>query len=244
MITEYHAAKVIFLCQYQLVDLIKQSFSEFTQLDIQGMDGTDHYIPNPPEFDWHVPLMSLPRAFNTRPDNVSSAPYLKVCPIDLPSIKKLRVGLVWSGNYWQHSINIAGIHRRRNLHLSQLLPLFTVPDIEWVSLQKDEPASQIAELGLPIDDTYINKSTSFADTAAIIASLDLAICVDTAVCHLVGALGIPAVVLSRYDACWRWLRDREDTPWYTKTVVYTQPIPGDWTTVIAKTVNYLSTFKK
>jgi ADP-heptose:LPS heptosyltransferase len=79
----------------------------------------------------------------------------------------------------------------------------------------------------------------FMDTAAIIQNLDLVISVDTSVVHLAGALGKPVWVLSRYDACWRWLRNRETNPWYPTARVFGQPRPGDWSSVIANVHNAL-----
>ena len=72
-----------------------------------------------------------------------------------------------------------------------------------------------------------------ADTAALIAGLDLVIGVDTAVVHLAGALARPVWVLSRFDGCWRWLHDRDDSPWYPTLRLFRQPCPGDWDSVIA-----------
>jgi len=74
----------------------------------------------------------------------------------------------------------------------------------------------------------------FDDTAALVAGLDLVISVDTAVAHLAGALGRPVWVLSRYDACWRWLAGRRDSPWYPSLRLYRQPNPGDWESLLAE----------
>jgi ADP-heptose:LPS heptosyltransferase len=73
----------------------------------------------------------------------------------------------------------------------------------------------------------------FADTAAIIASLDLVIAVDSAVAHLAATMGKPVWLLDRFDACWRWLSDRLDSPWYPGLRIYRQPRPGDWASVVA-----------
>jgi ADP-heptose:LPS heptosyltransferase len=79
----------------------------------------------------------------------------------------------------------------------------------------------------------------FADTAALVANLDLVISVDTAVAHLAAALGKPVWLLDRFDPCWRWLTGRRDSPWYPTLRIYRQPQPGDWDTVLAEVVRDL-----
>jgi hypothetical protein len=125
------------------------------------------------------------------------------------------------------------VDRRRSLQLRQFAPFAAVPGIQWVNLQKGPPASQLASppRGLQILD-LMDQVDDFADTAALLAHLDLVITVDTSVAHLAGALGKPVWMLSRYDACWRWLRDRSDSPWYPTMRIYRQPRPGDWDAVI------------
>jgi hypothetical protein len=81
---------------------------------------------------------------------------------------------------------------------------------------------------------FTDEWRDFADTAALIATLDLAISVDTSVAHLAGALGRPLWLLARFDACWRWLRGRDDSPWYPSARLFRQSIPGDWDGVIAR----------
>ncbi len=80
----------------------------------------------------------------------------------------------------------------------------------------------------------------FADTAALMECLDLVIAVDTAAAHLAGALGRPVWLLNRHDTCWRWLRDRDDSPWYPTLRQFRQPAPGDWASVIARVGNALA----
>jgi hypothetical protein len=86
-------------------------------------------------------------------------------------------------------------------------------------------------LGLRVVDRT-GELADFTDTAALIENLDLVIAVDTAVAHLVGALGKPLWLLNRHNTCWRWLLDREDSPWYPTARIFRQPSPGDWTSVI------------
>jgi hypothetical protein len=110
-----------------------------------------------------------------------------------------------------------------------------VPEVRFVSLQKDPAAGQAVH-GLPGLDLVDPMRTviDFADTAALIQVLDLVIAVDTSVPHLAGALGKPVWLLSRFDACWRWLWGRTDSPWYPTLRLFRQPRPGDWTPVLAE----------
>jgi hypothetical protein len=107
-------------------------------------------------------------------------------------------------------------------------------------LQKGAPAAQRADLPpalRPFD--VMDEIEDFADTAALCTHLDLVITVDTSVAHLAGALGRPVWILSRYDGCWRWLLDREDSPWYPTARLFRQRSPGDWDEVIARVAKAL-----
>ncbi|MCZ2496549.1 tetratricopeptide repeat protein [Xylophilus sp. Kf1] len=188
------------------------------------------------EHDYWVPLLSLPLFCGTTLATIpGDTPYLSADRRDiarwaprLPATGR-RIGLVWRGNV-QHD-NDAD---RSLPGLSVLAPLWRVPGLAFVSLQKwageDEarqppPGQLLLHLGSDID--------SFADSAAILAQLDLLICVDTAACHLAGALGLPCwVMLPAWRNDWRWLRDRDDTPWYGRTRLFRQARRGDWCGVV------------
>jgi hypothetical protein len=107
--------------------------------------------------------------------------------------------------------------------------------VEWVSLQKDSPAMQASQApeGMQLLD-LMDQVSDFADTAAIIANLDLVISVDTSVVHLAGALGKPIWLLNRFDTCWRWLLERDGSPWYPTLRQFRQKAPGDWEGVIER----------
>jgi ADP-heptose:LPS heptosyltransferase len=113
--------------------------------------------------------------------------------------------------------------------------LFELSGFHFFSLQKGGGAVSEA---LPLTD-YMDEMSDFADTAALIANLDLVIAVDTAVAHLAAALGKPVWVLNRFDSCWRWLRDRQDSPWYPSVRLFRQPEPGNWQAVIEKVIEEL-----
>ena len=188
-----------------------------------------------PAFDYHCPLLSLPLAFKTTLNTIPApSPYLhsEASKVDFWARRlgvktKPRVGLVWSGS------TIHKNDRDRSLALQSLLPY--LPDtIEYVSLQKevrdaDQPALQssaIRHFGVALED--------FSDSAALCDLMDLVISVDTAVAHLAGALGKKTWVLLPYAPDWRWLLNREDSPWYPSLKLYRQDRNGDWTGVLGR----------
>jgi tetratricopeptide (TPR) repeat protein len=197
----------------------------------------------PPAFDVHCPLLSLPLALGTTLETIPAAvPYLFADPdqarawrIRLGALPGLRVGLVWAGNPRPADPATTAIDPRRSIALARLAPLGAVPGVSFVSLQKGDRADEAKAPppGMVLHD-WTDELWDFADTAALIAGLDLVISVDTSVVHLAGALGKPVWVLNRYDACWRWLHDRTDSPWYPTARLFRQPSFGDWDSVIAE----------
>ena len=195
-----------------------------------------------PDFDTHCPLLSLPLVLGTTLETIpASTPYLAPDPRDVETWRKRlprdhrarRVGLVWSGNPRPDMPWAACVDRRRSIPLRHFAPLGGIPGVQYVSLQKGPPAAELdaASPVLPIFDP-MDAVEDFADTAALLAHIDLVITVDTSVAHLAGALAKPVWMLSRFDGCWRWLRDRSDSPWYPSMRIYRQPRPGDWDSVI------------
>jgi Flp pilus assembly protein TadD len=192
-------------------------------------------------FDYHIPLMSLPRIFDTQLETIpAEIPYLHADE-DLAQQwsqhiqnDDFKVGLVWAGS---------PTHRRdleRSLNLEQLAPLTQLQGVTFYSLQMGPAAQQIANApaGMKIIDLG-KEIIDFADTAAIIANLDLVISVDTAVAHLAGALGKPVWVLLYYPAEWRWLLDRDDSPWYPTMRLFRQGSDRDWSMVIQRLISAL-----
>ena len=119
------------------------------------------------------------------------------------------------------------------MNLSQLQPLLDVEGIRFYNLQAGEPVTQIDAFGLRSRITdHMPHVKDFLDTAAFVENLDLVITVDTSVAHLAGALGKPVWILSRYDACWRWLQNRRQNPWYPTVRVFGQAVMGNWNAVI------------
>ncbi|MBX7200623.1 MAG: tetratricopeptide repeat protein [Rhodospirillaceae bacterium] len=178
-----------------------------------------------PAFDLHCPLMSLPLAFGTV---ARHTPYIQAAPSDwstrLPSGR--RIGLAWSGNPALKN------DRHRSIPLARFAPL--MDGTALVSAQKDfRPGDAAFAQGCIAD--FGAELADFADTAALIAALDVVISVDTAAAHLAGALGKPVYILLPYIGTdWRWGVDGETTPWYPTAKLLRQPAPGDWDSVIAR----------
>jgi Flp pilus assembly protein TadD len=198
-----------------------------------------------PRFDFHCSFNGLPRAFETTLETIPcDVPYLAADPTlvrrwgdRLPVGDALRVGLCWAGQARPWLAGFVGLDRRRSADLATLAPLAAVPGVRFVSLQKGVAAGGMAgfELLDVMDDVR-----DFADTAAIVANLDLVISVDTSVLHLAGAMGKPVFLLDRYDNCWRWLSGREDSPWYPSLRIFRQQHSGDWAPVIARVATALA----
>jgi hypothetical protein len=143
----------------------------------------------------------------------------------------LRVGLVWAGKP-----DLQEVDRKRSLRFEQVAPILGLEGVSFVSLQKGEAAEkQLAEspFASSVRD-WTAEFGDFADTAALIENLDLVIGVDTSVIHLAGALGKPVWLLNRFNTCWRWLLDRDDSPWYPTLRQFRQTQPGDWAGVFAR----------
>jgi hypothetical protein len=181
-----------------------------------------------PAHDAQAPLLSLPRIFGTEAETIPAAiPYLQAPPwtgVKLPAQK--RVGLCWAGNPRAFSRVLAQVDARRSIAPAAFAPLFTVPDVTFVSLQKEGPEMPYKLINL------MHQAQDFADTAALISNLDLVISVDTAVAHLAGALGKPVWLLNRFGPCWRWLQNRTDSPWYPTMLIFNQTAIGAWDSVI------------
>jgi hypothetical protein len=190
-----------------------------------------------PPFDVHCPLLSLAHGFGTELATIPSAtPYLAApsealsrWAMRFPVSTQPRVGVVWSGNPRHEN------DHRRSLSFDEFRPVLMAPGIEFFSLQKNaKPADAAALAALPHVTDLGSELATFADTAAVIAHLDVVIAVDTSVAHLAGALGKPVWVLLPFAPDWRWLLGRDDSPWYPSARLFRQPRIGDWQTVAAE----------
>jgi Glycosyltransferase family 9 (heptosyltransferase) len=189
-----------------------------------------------PAFDLHCPLLSLPLAFGTQPETIPAAvPYLAAPEQRLAEWRDRlppggpRAGFVWSGQPSHKN------DANRSIPLARLAALFDDPRLRCFSLQSGlRDADSEALRGLPNLVHLGGEFRDFADTAAVIALLDVVVSVDTAVAHLAGAMGKPVVILVPHAADFRWLRGRDDSPWYPTAKLFRQPAFGDWDSVIVR----------
>ncbi len=196
-----------------------------------------------PHADVHCPLLSLPFVFQASLENIPcSVPYLRAELSDIQKWKvelnadpaKLKVGLVWAGRPTHENDG------NRSMPLSLLAPLSAVAGVSFYSLQKGPAAEQVLNTprGFVVIDRT-NELNDFADTAGLIENLDLVISVDTAIVHLTGAMGKPVWTLLPQIPDWRWLMDREDSPWYPTMRLFRQDSAGDWEKVVQRVVHAL-----
>ncbi len=200
---------------------------------LPGADSVITWDDPVPPVDLQCPLMSLPLAFNTELDSVPAAtPYLHASPVRqadwlarLGPRARPRIGLAWWGR--QHI-------PLRSLPLATLAPLLQRQEFEFHALQpeiRDEDRHLVIDHSAALQD--------FADTAALASCMDLVISIDTSVAHLAGALGLPTWVLLPFSADCRWLRGRDDSPWYPTMRLFRQPERGDWAGVVAAVIRAL-----
>lgn len=220
-------ARVIIACQKELVRLLRK---------VGDVEQVLAYGDRIPEFDLHCPLLRLPLIFDTTIETIpADIPYIKADPYLVAAwrekLKKdragLKVGLVWAGR--PTHVN----DRNRSCPPGLLLNLTGQDGVTFYSLQKGDAARTAKDFGnSAMFADYSRWLDDFSDTAAFTENLDLVISVDTAVAHLAGALGKPVWTMLPYAPDWRWMLNREDTPWYPTMRLFRQPAPGDWHSVI------------
>ncbi len=210
---------------------------------VPGVDKVVTHDAPVPRFDVQIPVLSLPRIFQTTletvPDRVPyvTAPELHNLRLSRPAASKLAVGIVWAGSPTQV------YDRRRSCPMDRFLALMGLADVTFYSLQKGEAAKQLRLSGAAALVTDLSgRLNDFADTAAVLDQLDLVIAVDTAVAHLAGALGRPVWILLSYAGDWRCPPGRKDSPWYPTMRLFQQDRPGDWDGVMARVLAALRDF--
>jgi tetratricopeptide (TPR) repeat protein len=185
-------------------------------------------------WDLHCSLPSLPRLMGTTLATIpASVPYLRADPAKaalwrnrLEGTGKRKIGVAWAGSPRHPS------DEQRSVRLDRLADLWR-SDIRMVSLQKGQGREQIGPSGLALDD-WTEELDDFADTAALVENLDLIVTVDTAVAHLAGAMGKEVWVLLPFVPDWRWMLEREDSPWYPTMRLFRQEKTGDWSGPIGR----------
>jgi hypothetical protein len=215
------AAEVIVWVQPSLIPLLR------------GAKGIDRLLPlhdGAPdiEYDVDLELNELPYLFRSTLENIpAEVPYLFVEPATLPQVdQKIRVGLIWQSGDWDAS---------RSIRVSTVQRLADVSGIEWHILQREaQRAGWDGQFGV------ISGGDNPLDDARVMRALDLVISVDTMTAHLAGALGCKTWTLLPFNADWRWLKDRADSPWYPTMRLFRQQREGDWSQVIEEVANELT----
>jgi hypothetical protein len=185
--------------------------------------------------DYHVPMLTALGLLNFEPKMISDEPYLCAdADEDNLGPKGYRVGICWASGYHNFALAI----RRRYVPLHILFPLAEIPGVRLVSLQKDEPSKDILNLGA---ESFIHdamaKCGDFADTARVIAGLDLVVAVDSVVAHIAGALGVPCLMLGPYVRCWRWWGSDTGWPWYKNFQIFKQEEYGNWEGIVIELID-------
>lgn len=230
--------------------VIVQAPKELVRL-LGNVSGIAEVVPDGgqlPEFDLHCPLLSLPLVFGTTLNSVpAQVPYIDVdASLYLKWRERLRcdsaglkIGLVWAGRIK------AERERRRSCPLDLFKGLMQFEDTTFYSLQKGKGTGQVrpGTEDIKLVD-YTEDLDDFSDTAALAANLDLIISVDTAAAHLAGAIGKPVWTLLPFVPDWRWMLDREDSPWYPTMRLFRQPSPGNWEAAISDVARELGNLLK
>jgi len=223
--------RVIVECQGELVRLLE---------DLPGVTDVLPRGAEIPAFDLHCPFMSLPLAMKTIVETIPAKSYLHARPAleeqwaqRLGKKSNLRIGLVWAGRS-THSNDA-----NRSMRFEQFLPLLGLDGVTFHSLQHGRAAQQMA--GHPRIIAHTEELTDFAETAALIAQLDMVISVDTAVAHLAGGMGKPVWIMLPFASEWRWMIARDDSPWYPTARLFRQKTWGDWAGVVERIADALKT---
>jgi tetratricopeptide (TPR) repeat protein len=205
--------------------------------NVDGVAGTYARGEPLPAFDLHCPLMSLPFAFGTTLESIpAEVPYLRA-PADrcarwrsrLSEKRSLRVGIAWAGSVLHKN------NHQRSIAYDRFAALLATSGVEFVSMQKEVAPRDAAALHAHANVIHLgDELQDFADTAAVVSLLDLVVSADTATVHLAGALGRPVWVLLPFASDFRWLLEREDSPWYPTARLFRQPRLGDWDSVLAR----------
>lgn len=226
-VLKHRGARVLLECSSRLVPLLSQA---------KGIDACFAKGEPLPPYDFYSPLLSVPRYLEIEPDNIpAEVPYLRPHP-DLVSAwqqklanhEGIRVGIAWQGNPSYPN------DRQRSVPLALFRSLADIAGVTLISLQKGPGEKQLARCEFRVVDLGPERDEAqgaFMDTAAIAQHLDLVICTDSAIAHLIGALGRPIWLLLGYVCDWRWGTSGETTPWYPTMRLFRQPKRHDWDSV-------------
>jgi tetratricopeptide (TPR) repeat protein len=227
-------AKILFNTQEQLKSLVTSLDAPITFVDLDDPSLS---------YDYHVPTMSLPLVFNTRLETIPAKPaYLSADPARIEKWRArlggngFKIGICWMGDM----AHIKG-HNGRFFPVDYFEPLSRLPNVRLISLQKGEGEKDLGSLpaGMTVE-ALGEEWKTFADTAAIMKTLDMVITTDTVIANLAGALGVPTWVAIQYVPDWKWMFDRADSPWYPTMRLFRQKADGDWQGVFEEIKDALS----
>jgi tetratricopeptide (TPR) repeat protein len=225
------ADRVLFEVTTPLLRLFREGFA-VRHLEAIERTSEPHRIETAERYDYVVPLMSLPARLGLALGELPLArayiapPAMRRAPWrDRLGGPGFKIGLAWLGR--------SKPDPGRSIPLERLRPLFEREGVSWHALQRVGETAEIEASGLPIAD-WSREIGDFADTAALIAELDLVISIDTAAAHLAGALGKPVWIALPANADWRWFRDREDCPWYPSARLFRKKDAGSWDEPVAR----------
>ncbi len=229
-------------------DPLRRVFATVPGVQDVVADGRGASVSLPPT-DFHLAAMSAPRLFNTALASIpAEVPYIfpnrdqateraKL----LGALPGLKIGLAWAGKPVSQPSSKSVFAHRRNIALATLAPILSMPDVSSVSLQVGVAGEEVAELPQALRPIVpIPAIADFADTAAVIANLDLVISIDTSVAHLAGAMAKPVWILVGFESSWRWMLNRDDSPWYPTARLFRQHAPGDWSGVVERVLAALA----
>jgi tetratricopeptide (TPR) repeat protein len=206
--------------------------------DVPGIDQLVARGSPLPDFAVHCALLGLPRLFKTDAHNIpAKVPYLfaerrrlEAWKGPIRALPGFRIGIAWQGSKGFKA------DRHRSIPLKYFAPLAKIPGVELVSLQKGYGSEQIAQVAKQFSvrelGPQVDQDGAFLDTVAIMQHLDLVITSDTSLAHVAGALGVPVWVAISAAADWRWLLDRDYSPWYPTMRLFRQSKLGDWPGVL------------
>lgn len=236
-------AYVVFAPQNPLNDIIK---------NLPYIDQVIKYNQRPVTFDFWAPLLTLPHLLKTTLQTVPhEAPYLfaKQDRINywkekLAHDKNFKIAICWQGNPNYNTAFLRNAVKAKSLHVKHMLPLLDIPDVTVYSLQRFNGVEQLDELDQKVrarihefDDSFDRDHGRFQDTAAVlVAEIDLMISIDTSMCHIAAGLGVPTLNILPNPADWRWMLNRDDTPWYRNMKLFRQKKSGNWKTIIQEVI--------
>lgn len=241
---QYPYARINFESQDPLVTLLKGQ---------PYIDELTSRSERPTFCHYHIPLMSIPGIMQTRLNTIpAEVPYIEP-PAELVSLWKekmshdrnFKIGLCWQGNAGYSTQSLRRAVALKSIHLKEFAPLFELPNVSVYCLQKIHGLEQIAECSfkdklITFDDSFDNHAGRFMDTAAVMKNLDLVISVDTGTCHLAAAMNVPTFIVLPFPADWRWLLNRNDSPWYPSVQLFRQEKPLEWQPTIQVIINQVN----